>query len=291
MNFFYNYFTNLEFAIVSIIFALAIFTGVWSGVLSVAPIGFAAIAGYAVTYIDNQFQIMYLPLPLIGTAIGLVLAFLIAPVFLYLSSHYLALATIAFVILSVVLALNLNDITGGVLGIPVRRNVSFLELSLYLAVVVYVFLIARRSSFGLKVEALREQPEIAASLGIDVYRTSRTAWTLGGAIGGLGGALYAQLLGYIEPIVFDMHLAFITLAAVVLGGPYHWIGPVLGAIIYALIPEVLRPILGDSKEIGYGVIVILIVIALPNGIVNPAWIQKFFKKSKSNRKLLVINED
>jgi branched-chain amino acid transport system permease protein len=273
-NLWANYSSNVEFALIGIILSLAIFTGVWSGVLSVAPIGFASFAAFIVTNIDNRFQQIHHLLPIIGAAIGLALSLLIAPIFLRLSSHYLALATIAFVILTTVLALNLDHFTGGVLGIPVKRHISMFEVFIYTLAVMFVFGRLRRSSFGLKLEALREQPEIAASLGID-----KLAFALGGCIGGLGGAIYAQMIQYIEPSSFGMHLAFLSLAAVVLGGPYHWLGPVLGTLVYAIIPEILRPIFGDSKDIGYGIIVIGVILLLPHGIVDPKRVSGFFENS------------
>ena len=278
-NLWANYSTNVEFALIGIILSLAIFTGVWSGVLSVAPIGFASFAAFIVTNIDDRYPQIHYLLPIIGAAIGLVLSLLIAPIFLRLSSHYLALATIAFVILTTVLALNLDHFTGGVLGIPAKRHISMFEVFIYTLAVMYVFGRLRRSSFGLKLEALREQPEIAASLGIDVYKTSKLAFALGGCIGGLGGAIYAQMIQYIEPSSFGMHLAFLSLAAVVLGGPYHWLGPVLGTLVYAIIPEFLRPIFGDSKDIGYGIIVIGVILLLPHGIVDPKQVSEFFENS------------
>ena len=80
-NLWTNYSTNVEFAVIGIILSLAIFTGVWSGVLSVAPIGFASFAAFIVTNIDNRYQQIHYLLPIIGAAIGLVLSLLIAPIF------------------------------------------------------------------------------------------------------------------------------------------------------------------------------------------------------------------
>ncbi|MHB1130272.1 MAG: ABC transporter permease, partial [Ilumatobacteraceae bacterium] len=154
-NFWLTYESNIELAIVGCLFALSIFMGLWSGVLSVAPISCAAVAAY--TCVQLITKLPWLPpamLPIIGLLVGSLLAYISSFVFLHLSSHYLAFSTIASVVLVRVIALNFDVMTGGVLGTAVPRFVDTKDLVLILVVVSFAFWRVRRSRFGLSLEAV-----------------------------------------------------------------------------------------------------------------------------------------
>jgi branched-chain amino acid transport system permease protein len=273
------YQTNIEFALVGCVFALSIFVGLWSGVLSVAPVAFAAVSAFAIARIstDHPTWSLYVLL-IIGMVIGAVFAFITSFVFLRLSSHYLALATIALVLISRVFALNLTTITGGMNGVGLMRLISFPQLVLILVLLGVVFHRLRKSRFGLTLDALREQPEVTASLGVDVLKIQRVAFVLAGSLGGLAGVMQAQLLQYLTPDSFYVDLAFVTLASAVLGGAYHWFGPIVGSLLYAALPELLRPYLGHSRHIANGVLLLIIMLYLQRGVIDPLRSRPFRSK-------------
>lgn len=284
-DFWLTYQSNVDLAFVGCLFALSIFAGLWSGVFSVAPIGFAAVAAY--TSVQLVATVPWLPssmLPIIGLLVGSSLAYLSSFVFLHLSSHYLALSTIATIVLVRVIALNFDVMTGGVVGIAVPKFVETKDLALILMVVCFVFWRVRRSRLGLSLEAVREHPEVASSIGIDVDRTRRIVFVCSGALGGLAGVLHSQILQYISPDTFYLHLAFFTLAAVVLGGPLHWFGPIVGTFVFALIPEILRPLMGDTTDIGYGLILIMIMLFARRGLVDPRQVDRLSSRIRNVRK-------
>jgi branched-chain amino acid transport system permease protein len=192
----------------------------------------------------------------------------------------LALATIATVLIARVIALNLPQYTGGTVGIQVPRQVTAWQLVLILALVSVVFGTLRKSRFGYSLDAVREQPEVASSLGINVNRVRRYAFTFAGVLGGLGGVLQAQLIQYIVPETLYVELAFISIASAVLGGAYIWVGPIVGAFLYTAIPEILEPFLGASKNIVNGILLVIIMVFRQRGLIDPRQFRNWADKRK-----------
>lgn len=261
---------QFEFAIVSCIFAMSLFVGLWSGVLSVAPIAFASASAFVTARVLFDHPTASLPvLILIGVAVASVLSYVTSYIFLRLSSHYLALGTIALVLISRVFVLNLDHYTGGTQGIAVTRMVTFRGLVVALVVCGYMFARLRKSRIGLNLQAMREQPEVTASLGVNIVNLQRFAFVLAGALGGLAGVLQSQLVQYLTPDTYYVDLAFVTLAAVVLGGAYHWFGTIVGSAVYAALPEVLDPYLGKNRIIANGLLLLVIMLFFQRGLVDP----------------------
>lgn len=280
---------NFEFAFVLAIFALSAFLGLWSGVLSLAPIAFAAGGAFVSARIAydkvmlggaNYPLIVHL---IIGMVVGGVLAWISSFVLLRLGSHYLALATIALVLIARVIVLNLDQYTGGTVGIAVPRQVHTWHILLILGILAVVFGTLRKSRFGYSLDAVREQPEVASSLGINVQRVRRYAFTFAGVLGGLGGVLQAQLVQYLVPETLYVELAFVAVASAVLGGAYIWVGPIVGALLYTAIPEFLEPFLGSSKNIVNGILLVIIMVFLQRGLIDPRQFRAWSLKRKSRQ--------
>jgi branched-chain amino acid transport system permease protein len=262
--------TTLEFGIVHALFALSTFAALWSGVLSLAAVSFGAFAGFSYVFLAGELGISLIPGLLLGAALGALFAWLVSLVFLQLSSHYLAMATIALVLITRVLVVNLPDVTGGAAGIGVTRHSSWWWLVIVLALVAWILHQLRGSRLGLATECVREDPAVAQSLGIDPRHVQRIAFALSGALGGVGGVLFADLLRFIGPNSYYVDLAFVMLASVVLGGAYHWAGSIVGALVFTALPEVLHEFIDRGEEIANGIILIVIMIYLPRGFVDPA---------------------
>jgi len=280
---------SFEFAFVLGIFALSAFLGLWSGVLSLAPIAFAAGGAFVSARLAYDKVMMgeaNYPLVvhlMVGMIVGGLLAWLTSFVLLRLGSHYLALATIALVLIARVIALNLDEYTGGTVGIPVPRQINTWQILLILGIVSLVFGTLRKSRFGYSLDAVREQPEVASSLGINVQRVRRYAFTFAGVLGGLAGVMQAQLVQYLVPETLYVELAFIAIASAVLGGAYIWVGPIVGALLYTAIPELLEPFLGASKNVVNGVLLVIIMVFLQRGLVDPRQFRIMSAKRKARK--------
>ena len=115
--------------------------------------------------------------------------------------------------------------------------------------------------------AIREDEISAASLGINCQKWKVFAFAISSAVAGAGGCFYASFVGTLVPDAFFITESFTILAMVIVGGMGTLIGPVLGAILLTVLPELLRGI-GDLRLIVYGVSVTLVVLFMPGGMVQ-----------------------
>jgi branched-chain amino acid transport system permease protein len=128
------------------------------------------------------------------------------------------------------------------------------------------------SKLGYYFVAIREDQDAAESLGINTTFYKTVALTLSAVITGLAGAFYTNYMGYIDPkIVFALHdISVVTIMVVMVGGVATYWGPFVGAIIMVFLAEMIRsiPKLGAAHHTFFGILLIVIIIYLPNGIVG-----------------------
>jgi branched-chain amino acid transport system permease protein len=124
-----------------------------------------------------------------------------------------------------------------------------------------------RSPIGETLTAIREDEISAASLGINCQKWKVLAFAISSAVAGAAGCFYAGFVGTLVPDAFFITESFTILAMVIVGGMGTLIGPVLGAILLTVLPELLRGI-GDLRLIVYGVLVTLVVLFMPGGMVQ-----------------------
>jgi branched-chain amino acid transport system permease protein len=144
-----------------------------------------------------------------------------------------------------------------------------------LAVVVVLAFLARlrRSKIGRAFEAIKEDETAAALMGIDVPAHRMLAFVLGAALAGLAGALNAHLTFFIGPNEYNFDRGVEILTMAILGGINGLTGPVLGAVILTLLPEVLRG-LKDFRLVVNGLILVVITLFLPRGLWDPARLRR-----------------
>ena len=150
------------------------------------------------------------------------------------------------------------------------RKPQFYYLMLTMAVVSYV-IVARlvNSRAGRAMIALRENESLATSVGIDVTRYLVLATVVSAAIAGMAGALYTHYIRIVDPNIFLFIYTVTMVIMVVTGGKGTLAGPVVGGMVFGIVPEVLRGynIVPELQWIVYGVLMIAIVYFLPEGIV------------------------
>jgi branched-chain amino acid transport system permease protein len=170
----------------------------------------------------------------------------------------------------------LNNIPALRLGLPGTFEISFLRkpanyyLVLVVAVICYV-LIRRlvNSRAGRAMIALRENEPLATSVGVDVTRFLVLATVVSAAMAGAAGAIYAHYVRIVDPDVFLFIYTVTMVIMVVTGGKGTLAGPVVGGVIFGLMPETLRAaqIKPEMQWVIYGVLMVLVVYFLPEGIV------------------------
>ena len=125
------------------------------------------------------------------------------------------------------------------------------------------------SKCGREFKAVRDNIDAVESCGIDVAKVKIRAFTLAAMLGSFAGALYAHLIGYINPESFTVDLSTNFVIMLRVGGIVSVFGNVIGAVIITLLPELLR-FLGKYKYIVYYTAVLLCALFLPKGIVSLA---------------------
>ncbi|UWU95580.1 branched-chain amino acid ABC transporter permease [Bradyrhizobium sp. CB1015] len=270
----------------------------FTGQLSLGHIAFFGIGAYvsALTSLGfdiglpGGFRLVHAPWPPI---IGFVLAILVAGLCGYfvgllsfrVRGAYFVIVTISFAEVVRLVALNWVELTQGPLALTNIPSIAlplpgFGELTLrtkfhnyYLVLVVALtayLLIARlvHSHFGRAMRGLMENETLAVSVGIDVTRTLTIAAVISAAIAGGAGSLYAHYIRIIDPEVFAFINTVTMVIMVITGGKGSLAGPVLGGLIFGLLPVALRPVMApEAQWIAYGGVLIAILFVMPRGIV------------------------
>ena len=263
-------------------------TNGFTGLFSLGHPGFMAIGGYvtAILTFPVARKSMFLELPhwlaavempfLPALIIGGVCAGLTAlgvglPV-LRLRGHYLAVATMGFLIIVQVLITNWESVTRGPLGLnglPALTNLWWVYP--WLVVTIYVSWKIKFSSYGRRMLSVREDETAAQCLGVNLFKTRVAALVIGAFFAGVAGGLWAHLVTAITPSSFSLILAFNIVVMVVVGGTGSISGAFVAAIIFTLLTEVFRPLEEALSVYGIGeimmaLILILILIFRPQGL-------------------------
>jgi branched-chain amino acid transport system permease protein len=268
------------FAIAGSVLALSTYATLWAGLLSFATVAFAAVGGYLSTYLMVNSGLSLPLIVLIAAAVSGIVGLVVGRLFLRLSSHWLALATVALMLITRVFAVNFTSWTGGSAGEVVPVSLTMWQLVLLLVIVCVLLWALKRSKFGVAADTTREDPNVAAALGVPVARIRVIAFGLSGAIGGVGGLMQASMLSYISPDTFYVDLAVIVIASVVLGGVYHWFGSVIGAVVFTGLPVYISQYISQGQSIINGALLVLIIIWLPGGLIDPVRWRRFRAKRR-----------
>jgi len=250
----------------------------YAGQISLAQGAFVGIGAYTAA-IMTVAGIPLVVATIAAALICFVVGWLLGYPALRVQHHYLAFVTLAFSTLAYLVFRNEVWLTKGIAGITdvprpsvfgyaMQSNLNFYFFCLAILVVLTLaFFGLVRSPWGRAFLALRENPIRALSLGIDTRRYTLMAFAIGSALGGLAGALYAPLVGYIDPSPFTLSLSLNLLMMVIVGGSGFFFGPFIGALIAVLLPEWLRFTEGYYLMI-YAVMVFLLLAYSPTGILG-----------------------
>jgi branched-chain amino acid transport system permease protein len=147
-------------------------------------------------------------------------------------------------------------------------KVPFYYLGLILVVLTcWVIWRISKSWFGDVLWSIRESELLASSVGIDVPGHKLVAFVISAFVAGLAGSFYANYVGYISPLIFDFQYSVSILIFVVVGGFSSLAGPVTGAVVLTIIPEVFRAS-GKYQMLIYGLILVFSIMTMPDGIVG-----------------------
>lgn len=275
----------------------------YAGQISLAQASFMALGAY-VTALMTLAGIHWLIAMPVAVAFCFVVGLLVGFPALRVKGHFLAFVTLAFNTLVVLVLRNEDWLTGGSYGkfnmprpdlwlIDTATKSSFLGLEFssnqkmyYLCLATFVVFAALmygliRSPWGRAFKGLRENPIRAESLGLDTRRITLLAFAIGSAGGGLAGALVSPVVQFIEPNAFALIHSLRILLMVIVGGAGFFFGPMVGAAVVILLPEVLRFTEGYYLIL-YALAVIVLMIYSPSGLMGLA--ERGFRKRREARR-------
>ena len=264
---------------VNAMLALSIYLTLSCGLLAMANAAFMGIGAYTSALLTVHLNWPFSAVLIAGGLSPALVALLIGVPTLRLSGVYLAMATLGFGEVVRVVVLNL-ELTGGPLGLNgIPLQTDWWQVALWLLLTLYVLIRLRRSKVGRAFEAIREDEVAARLMGIDVTAYKLLAFVLGAVIAGVAGALNAHLTFFISPGEYGFEKAVDILTMAVLGGIASPVGPVIGATLLTLLPELLR-FLKDFRLAVNGLILILVVLFLPRGIWDPLRLRALWQQRR-----------
>jgi len=282
---------QLSILCLNIIIAYAIFLPAASGQLNLGAGGFAIIGGYVGAFLNSQYDglgwIMPISIPLAALATAAI-AFLLSFPILRTRGVYMVLATFAFAEVVAGIVLNL-EVVGGAAGFPVDAHADLSILApITLGVIVFCFYLMS-SRLGLAMRSVHDDENVATLFGINVRWVRVAAFTLGGLLGGLYGALYGHQYNYIEVQNWNVLFNIYVLLYVLLGGTQTALGPLLGALFFTVVPELLRAVgetlnselIEDGRFAIFGALIVLMMVFRPEGVVTRTLLERLFSRKRS----------
>ena len=252
-----------------------------SGQVAFSHFTFYGLGAYSIVIMTAQWN-WPLALAVLATVLlCMVAALIVAIPATRLDGFYLALATLAFAQLFVVLLNEGGSLTGGTGGLANYRLPAIAGMRLtgpwYTAVIVLLMLGTLavlwrldRSYFGRACRAVRDNPEAAAAMGIDPRRTRIIAYVITSALAGMAGMVYAFVDNTVNPVVFGLENAFLLLFMVIIGGSGSHAGAIVGAVLLYLMPFVLSPLIGHHHALVFGIVMVLAILFQPRGLIGLA---------------------
>jgi len=271
----------------------------FTGLMSFTQAAFWGIGSYTagLLAVEHGFPFL-LTVPaaaLLTAAVGFLLGL---PSLRKLKKFYLAVTTIGFVHITRLILENWTSLTRGADGLPgipkpaigplhfdtMHKFYYITLISCFL--LIWITAVIKNSRVGRAMQAIREDDLAAEVMGVNVFKYKVLAFTISAFYGGLGGALYAHLVGYISPDIFTFEEAVTVLCMLMIGGSGLIAGPVVGATLLTVIPEWLR-FMQEYNAIIYGAAVVVMAVYMPTGLVGltqPYWrrLAALFSSAKKN---------
>ncbi|OGA36866.1 MAG: hypothetical protein A3G80_15595 [Betaproteobacteria bacterium RIFCSPLOWO2_12_FULL_62_13b] len=271
--------TVMAFAAIYGIFVtgLNFFMG-YAGQVSFGQNAFAAIGGYGTAILCTRYNWDPSLALMASMALSVLIAGAVGYPTLRLRGHNLAMATFALGLISYEISAHWESMTQGYMGIPSIPPMGIGGLSLsgerqQLAALLVILLLGimisgrlRQSRFGRALSAVAGSEDAAHALGIAVFRYKLSAFLISAAYGSAAGSLYAHFVGFLSPEAFGLQMIIWGFTMIFLGGVGTTWGPIIGALLVALLSEAFRG-LKDLQDLVYCTVLVLILIFAPKGIV------------------------
>ena len=250
-----------------------------SGLLDLGYVAFFAIGAYTMGIMGTMTKLNTWEILPFGIFFAMIAGLLLGLPALRLRGDYLAIVTLGFGEIVRIIALNLQ-VTGGpngVVGVPTPPPILGQKFELddhkayfwvILIMILLVIWMVRRFTVrrpGRAWEAIRQDEDVAALMGVNLLVYKLWSFTIGAAVGGAGGVIYASKTMFIAPDMFTFNTSILVLACVVFGGLGNIWGVILGASILAYLPERIR-FISNARQLVFGLVLLVIMNVRPDGL-------------------------
>ncbi|MGB3413192.1 MAG: branched-chain amino acid ABC transporter permease [Microbacteriaceae bacterium] len=245
---------------------------------------FFGIGAYATVIFQGKLGLSpWLSIP-VGVAATVLVAVIVGWPSFKLTGHYFALATLALFPVFHILASYFKDLTGGPSGISVPilesgiATLQFDDPAQFFYVVATLLLLAlvvsrwvKFSAFGLRLDAIRQNPEAARLAGVNMFNEKMKALVISAAVTSVAGSFYGAFLQFLDAdTAFSWTITINIVLFAIVGGTRFWWGPALGALILIPLSEYasmqLTGNLAALGQLAYGVLLIVLIIFQPRGL-------------------------
>ncbi|MEW5908428.1 MAG: branched-chain amino acid ABC transporter permease [Thermodesulfobacteriota bacterium] len=256
----------------------------FTGQVSLCHATFYGIGAYISALLSLNYEMSFWVTFWFGGIGAALAAYIFGSIVLRLKGHFLAITTALFGIMVTLVLDNWVELTKGPMGLPGIPNPTPINIlgfkigfssrtEYYYLALTFVFFMSTilyriiHSRIGKAMLAIRENEEVAQSVGIDTMRFKLAAFTVGSGFAGIAGSFYAHYILFISPVSFTLSESINILVMMIFGGMQTFVGPIIGAITLTILPEFLR-MTGALRLTLYGLVLILLIIFLPSGIVG-----------------------
>lgn len=276
----YVYFATYTVLIAVVMASAWNLLGGYAGYVNFGAAGFAGAGTYTAVFLIKAFAaplwVQIGAAAVVGALIGLTTGLLT----LRLRGIFFSIATVALTIILETVVVNWRYL-GGAAGVQLQRPAvvwpfdSYIQLLFVVAVLLVLIALAlaryvENSWIGRGLKAIRDDELAAESCGVPTLKLKLFACALSGALMAAAGAPSAMYLSYAEPAsAFNMNLSVAALAMPIIGGTSHWLGPVLGGLLLGTTQQLVTvTISSELNVLIIGVLLVLFVVAAPNGIIG-----------------------
>lgn len=270
----------------------------FTGQFSLGHAGFMAIGAYLSAVVSTYMLshgwdasglngIIVLTLGLItGGLFAAISGFAVGIPTLRLRGDYLAIATLGFneiirvIIQNVDFKIDGTSYVGGARGFSVAQLSDFLSVFIIAAITVWVVENLVNSTYGRGFLAVRDDEVAAEAMGVNTTKFKVQAFVIGAFFAGVGGGLYSHFNNYLSPNDFTFLKSIDIVVMVILGGMGSTVGVILAAIVLTVLPEFLREF-ASYRMIIYSLLLIILMIARPQGLLGPDVIKRLLKRDKA----------
>jgi branched-chain amino acid transport system permease protein len=249
------------------------------GLLSIGHAAFYGIGAYASAKLAMETGLPF-PLAMLGAgAVAGVFGYLIAKPTLRLSGIYMTLATLGFNMIFFLVLQNWMSFTNGPLGImdipapnifgyAIESRIQYYYLIFFLVLLTIVSMHRLMTCrFGRALVSIRENELAAEAMGVHTTKYKIQAFVLAAFYAGIAGSYYAHFVKFVSPDSFYIYESFILLAMLAFGGQGNLIGPVVGAAVLIVIPEVFR-FMQEYRMLVYGGILVIMMLVRRQGVLG-----------------------